>query len=179
MDSKDFSNTDLHLQPHHAPASPRVSYNLVNYMFGPHDWIKICHLHAKCVHGCAYSCVYIAVRAQVSACVCVFCVYVCIHSSECAPAFKCPPDGTCLSCICTCVLSPEAGRPDAALHPWGEHIQPLVCAVGPGRGHTLQRPGEAHVHTHTHKFCSIPTAASVLPVWGHYWSYLSTLSNWP
>lgn len=44
------------------------------------------------------------------------------------------------------VLSPEAGRPDAALHPGGEHIQPLVCAVGLGRGHTLQRPGETRSH---------------------------------
>lgn len=40
------------------------------------------------------------------------------------------------------VSSPEAGWPDAALHPRGEHIQPLVCAVGLGRGHALQRPGE-------------------------------------
>lgn len=53
------------------------------------------------------------------------------------------------------VLSPEAGRPDAALHPRGEHIQPLVCAVGPGRGHTLQRPGETHTHTFT---CSLQKA---------------------
>ena len=42
------------------------------------------------------------------------------------------------------VPSPEAGRPDAALHPRGEHVQPLVRAVGPGRGHALQRPGETH-----------------------------------
>lgn len=42
----------------------------------------------------------------------------------------------------SCVSSPEAGRPDAALHPRGEHVQPLVCALGPGRGHALQRPGE-------------------------------------
>ena len=56
-------------------------------------------------------------------------------------------------CVCVCV-SPEAGRPDAALHPGGEHVQPLVCAVGPGRGHTLQRPGgiDTHTDTHTHHF---------------------------
>ena len=47
-------------------------------------------------------------------------------------------------------VSQEAGRPDAAIHPGGEHFQPLVCAVGPGRGHTLQRPGEIGTHTHTH-----------------------------
>lgn len=51
--------------------------------------------------------------------------------------------------LCVCV-SPEAGRPDAAIHPGGEHVQPLVCAVGPGRGHTLQRPGGIDTHTHTH-----------------------------
>lgn len=49
--------------------------------------------------------------------------------------------------IALCV-SPEAGRPDAALHPRGEHVQPLVCAVGPGRGHALQRPGEDNVDSH-------------------------------
>lgn len=44
--------------------------------------------------------------------------------------------------VASCVLSAEAGRPDAALHPRGEHVQPLVCAVGPGREHALHRPGE-------------------------------------
>lgn len=43
-------------------------------------------------------------------------------------------------------VSTEAGRPDATLHPRGEHVQPLVCAVGPGRGHTLQRPGDTNTH---------------------------------
>lgn len=80
---------------------------------------------------CAYSCVYI-----------VFCVCVCVraqHKSSVHLMAHVPHASA-------RVLSPEAGRPDAALHPGGEHIQPLVCAVGLGRGHTLQRPGETHSH---------------------------------
>lgn len=52
-----------------------------------------------------------------------------------------------LMCANPFSLSPEAGRPDAALHTRGEHVQPLVCAVGPGRRHTLQCPGERKTHT--------------------------------
>lgn len=59
------------------------------------------------------------------------------------------------------VSSAEAGRPDAALHPGGEHIQPLVCAVGPGRGHALQRPGETHLRS---------TQRPTISTWTHLWT---------